>query len=424
MAATAPPAQGPAPVRPSWGYHVSLWQWRRPAFWFYAVIMAGSLIASLILQLNFVGLSPVGWLLSWFLLLIYAVPVFIFVYVLDLYEREPLSLVFGALLWGGFAAVALSLLAQTGWDSVISSLLGQNATEWSSAVSAPITEEVTKGAGVIFIYLIAREEMDDIMDGFVYGAMAGLGFTVIEDIFYFVGVFGGTPGGVLEGFFFRVIGGGLYGHPLYTGLFGIGVAYFVSRRREATTGQRILVAGGLIFLSMFAHFLWNSPLLYFYPETLSSVGDYLQVIFATAVKGMPFLAFLILMIVLARRREHRWLRAALQSEVGLQGLHHDELVTLEHPKLRRAAVKRMRANSGPVAADTLKRLQKAHIDLAMIRSRVDEDDHPDLVRQRAYIESLRNWLVQATGHRGSTLAWNIPVQPGAQPPPAGQPPQA
>jgi RsiW-degrading membrane proteinase PrsW (M82 family) len=352
--------------------------------------------------------------MSWVLMLIYAVPVFIFVYVLDLYEREPLSLVFSALLWGGFAATVLSILSQSAWDSVITSLLGSNAQEWMPAISAPISEEITKGAGVIFIYLIAREEMDDIMDGFVYGAMAGLGFTVIEDIFYFVGVFGGTPGAVMEGFFIRVIGGGLYGHVLYSGLFGIGVAYFVSRRREVTLGQRLLVAGGLILLSMFAHFLWNSPLLYFYPDSLSSVGDYLQVILATAVKGLPFLAFLILMIVLARRREHRWLRAALQSEVGLQGLHHDELVTLEHPKLRRAAVKRMRANSGPVAADTLKRLQKAHIDLAMIRSRVHEDDHPDLVRQRAYIESLRNWLVQATGHRGSTLGWDM-SQYGQQP---------
>ena len=417
MAANAPPAQTPsAPVRPRWGYQVSLWQWHRPAFWFFAVIMLVTLIASTFYQLNFAGLSPSGWALSWVLLAIYAVPVFIFVYALDLYEREPLSLVFAALLWGGFAATMLSVLASAGWDVVLSNLLGANATEWMPAISAPIIEEIAKGAGIIFIYLIAREEMDDIMDGFVYGAMAGLGFTVIEDIFYFVGVFGGSVGGVLEGFFIRVVGGGLYGHVLYSALFGMGVAYFVSRRREVTTGQRLLVAGGLILLSMFAHFVWNSPLLYFYPDTLSSVADYLQIIFATAVKGLPFLAFLILMITLARRREHRWLRAALQTEVGLQGLHHDELVTLEHPKLRRAAVRRMGANSGPVAADTLKRLQKAHIDLAMIRSRVHEDDHPDLVRQRQYIESLRNWLVQATGHRGSTLAWNIPTTPGQAPP--------
>jgi RsiW-degrading membrane proteinase PrsW (M82 family) len=45
---------------------------------------------------------------------------------------------------------------------------------------------------VILIYLIARDEMDDMMDGFVYGAMVGLGFALIEDVFYFIAIFGGT----------------------------------------------------------------------------------------------------------------------------------------------------------------------------------------------------------------------------------------
>jgi len=29
------------------------------------------------------------------------------------------------------------------------------------------------------------------VDGFVYGAMVGLGFAVVENVFYFVGQFGG-----------------------------------------------------------------------------------------------------------------------------------------------------------------------------------------------------------------------------------------
>ena len=435
MAIQTPAPSSSEPQRPKWGYQTSLWQVREPAFWFFIVLLGLSILASLFYQLQFAGLSPSGWLLSWVLLLLYAIPVFFFVYFLDLYEREPLSLVFAALLWGAFAATMLTLLSDAGWGGLIAGLLGDAALEWGAAVSAPIIEEVLKGAGIIFIYLIARSEMDDVLDGFVYGAMAGLGFTVVEDVFYFVGHFGGTVGGVFQGFFLRVVAGGIYGHVVYSGLFGMGVAYFGSRRGEVSTGQRVLVAGALIFASIFAHFIWNSPLLNFYPNALDSPAAYLQVILATAVKGLPFLGFLALMIVLARRREHRWLRGALESEVGFQGLHHDELVTLEHPKLRREARRRMAARSGPVAAQTLKRLQKAHIDLAMIRTRVAQDDHPDLLRQRQYCESLRNWLVQYTGHRGSTLAWNIPTTPqqgyGQQPPaqqpgqyPGQQPPQA
>ena len=33
--------------------------------------------------------------------------------------------------------------------------------------------------------------------------------------------FGGTPAGVLQGFYVRVLSSGLYGHVLYTGLVGM-----------------------------------------------------------------------------------------------------------------------------------------------------------------------------------------------------------
>jgi RsiW-degrading membrane proteinase PrsW (M82 family) len=403
MAAVPPPTDA-LPRRPHWGYQTSLWQIGQPAFWVFILILAAGTIFSLVLQANFAGLTPGGWLLSWFLLLIYAVPVFIFVYALDLYEREPLSLVFAALLWGAFAATTLSILANQGWALVVLDLFSfETATQWVAALTAPFTEEILKGVGVILIYLIARREIDDVMDGFVYGAMVGLGFTVIEDVFYFVNQFGGEPGGVLQGFFVRVIASGLYGHVLYTGLFGIGVAYFVSRRREATLGKRLGVATLFILAGVFAHFLWNSPLLNLFPSGgLQDAGDYLQVILATAIKGLPFLGFVALMIALARRREHRWLRAALASEIGGEGLHPDELRVLESPSDRRRTRKEMARRSGPLAAHTLKRLQKAQINLAMVATRTHDPNHPDLVRQRQYCKALRDWLI---AHAGSGRSW-------------------
>lgn len=53
----------------------------------------------------------------------------------------------------------------------------------------------------------------------------------------------------------------------------------------------------------------------------------------------------------------------------------------------------MARRAGPLAAQTLKRLQKAQINLAMVATRVHQDDHPDLVRQRQYCQALREWLV-------------------------------
>jgi RsiW-degrading membrane proteinase PrsW (M82 family) len=410
--ATAAPAT-PAPRPPRWGYQTSLWQIHQPAFWVFAVVLGVSTVFSIIIQASFADLTPGGWLLSWFLLILYAVPVVLFVFMLDLYEREPLSLVIAAALWGAFAATTASIFANQGWGLVLIDWFGiEFAGRWAAALTAPFTEEITKGIGVVLFYLIARSEIDDLMDGFVYGAMIGLGFTVVEDVFYFVNVFGGDPGGVFQGFYVRVIASGLYGHVLYTGLFGMGVAYFVSRRREASLGKRLGVASLVIAVAIFAHFLWNSPLLDFYPTSeLDTAGDYLQVIFATAVKGLPFLGFLVLMLTLARRREHRWLRAALADEVGREGLHADELAVLESPSARRRSRREMARRAGPQAAQVLKRLQKAQINLAMVATRAHQDDHPDLLRQRQYSKALRDWLI-AYATPGPTAA----PRPGGQPP--------
>jgi RsiW-degrading membrane proteinase PrsW (M82 family) len=385
-----------APARPRWGHKRSLWQPREPAFWFFALLLLAGIVASLILQAAFAQISPDGLALSWFLMLIYAVPMFLLIYFLDLYEREPLSLVFGALLWGAFTATALSIISSSGWESLAFDLLGESALEWGAAVIAPPVEEILKGCGIVFIALIARSEIDDLLDGFVYGAMVGLGFTVVEDVLYFIGVFGGSIGGVLEGFFIRVVASGLYGHVLYSGLFGMAVAYFVTRRGTRPLGRRLLVAGAFILASILGHALWNSPLLNFFPDNLEGPGAYLQLVLATTVKGAPLLVFVLLMVRLARQREHRWLRAALAGEVGGEGIHPAEMDVLDDPPARRRARREMRARAGQVAAATLKRLYRAQINLAMIGTRVHDPDHPDLVRQRAYCASLRKWLVDNT----------------------------
>jgi RsiW-degrading membrane proteinase PrsW (M82 family) len=416
-----PPAQPtggaptPAPVRPRWGYKTSLWQVRQPAFWFFMVLLGLSFLVVLVEQTTFASLAPGGWLLSWILVIVYAVPVIVLVYALDLYEREPASLIMGALLWGGVAAIAMAGIANGGWSEVISALTSPEfAQRWTAALVAPGVEETLKAAGVVLIYLIARHEVDDIMDGFVYGAMVGLGFAVVEDVFYFVAVFGGTPGAVLTGFFVRVLAAGLYSHVLWTGLTGIGVGYFVSRRREASVGKRLSVAAGLFLLAILGHFVWNSPLLDLFPDLPLQGTDYLQVIVATAAKGLPFLLFIGLMIWLARRREHRWLAEALATEVSREGLTPEEMATLATPKSRRRTRREMAARGGPLAAATLKRLQKEQVNLAMIRTRVHEDEHPDLVRQRLYCRQLRDWLLTYTPARGSgpyTVPRGAPLRP-------------
>ena len=366
---------------------------REPAFWFYLVIVAATGSVAVGQQALFRQISLSGWALSWALLAIYALPVFLLVYFLDLYEREPLPLLFAALLWGGVAATTLAAIANTGWGLVVARIGGPEfAARWTAALTAPPVEETMKGLGVVMIYLIARDEVDDAMDGFVYGAVCGLGFAIVEDVFYFMGVFGGQPSGVLRGFFLRVVASGLYSHVLYTGLVGMGIGYLVSRRETRPLNQRVWICAGLCAMAMFGHFLWNSPILDFFPQQPWTGGDLLVVIVATAVKGLPLLGFVAIAVTLARRRETRWLRGALGSEVGQDGVSAEEFGLLESPKRRRSVRREMRRRAGAGAASLLHRLQREQVTLAMIAAKVATDDDPALVRQREYCRSLRDAL--------------------------------
>ena len=386
------------PPRTGWGRKTSLFQWREPAFWLYAAIVLVTAVYTVSQQQLFQELSPTGWALSWLLLLVYGLPLFLAIYLLDLYEREPLSLVFGALVWGAVAATVLAGIANAGWGLVVARVGGAAfAAEWTAALTAPFVEESLKVAGVILIYLIARNEMDDMMDGFVYGAMVGLGFALVEDVFYFIAIFGGTTGGVLAGFYVRVVSSGFYGHVLYTGLAGMGVAYFVSRRGEVTFGRRLAVALGLFAAGVAGHFLWNSPWLNFFPETVNGPGDWLRIPLAAAVKGAPLLLFVVVLVNLARRRERMWLEAALRSEVGSPALSEPELRVLLNPPARRRSRREMKARAGQGAERLLRRLQKEQINLAMVRTRAEADDAPEVVRQRELCRSLRDALLSIPG---------------------------
>lgn len=406
--------------RPSPLHHTSMFQFRQPAFWLYAAVVALTGWSTLVEQGLFRQISPAGWALSWALMLLYAAPVVVVILVLDLYEREPTSLLVGALLWGGVAATTLAGIANGGWGLVVADLGGPAfAAKWTAALTAPFVEETLKGLGVVLIYLIARDEVDDVMDGFVYGALVGLGFAVVEDVFYFMAVFGGRPAGVLQGFFLRVLASGLYSHVLYTGLVGMGIGYVVSRRDDTPRARRLAVATGLCAIAVFGHFLWNSPLLDLFPPPPWTGTDLLVVLLAAAVKGLPLLLFVGVAVSLARGRERRWLHGVLAGEVGSGGITARELADLEDPRRRRRARRAMRARAGDRAGRLLGRLQREQVQLASLRGAVARDDDPALVDQRAYCRSMRDALMALPGAAPAEIEDGPPpgdARPGTVPP--------
>ncbi|HEX2625596.1 MAG TPA: PrsW family intramembrane metalloprotease, partial [Candidatus Limnocylindrales bacterium] len=365
IAAGATPAPAPAPALPApaaatgpgvrpdrppadWSEDVSIIQPRNAAFWLFVVLLGIGGASFIDRQLAFANSSTTAWVVGLFLLALYAVPVFWLVRSLDLFEREPRSMLIGALLWGGIIATYLAAHVNDQWGEILNKVAGADfAREWGAALIGPGDEELFKFLGVVVLFLIARAEFDDVLDGFVYGAIIGLGFTLEEDMYYFFAHFVGQAGasdlgGLFDGFFTRIIVGGPYSHVLLTGLTGMGLAYFVTRP-DVPRQRRLLAAIGLYVAGVAAHFIWNSPLL---NDFLGNDPDATTWILWAAMKGLPFLILLAVIVRMAQRREMRWVRAAVAPEVEAGYITPAELDTLGDLRRRRAARAVEKARSG------------------------------------------------------------------------------
>jgi protease PrsW len=379
-------------------HHARFVQPTVPAFWLFVLTVALTGIIAVGEQNLFRELSPGGWALSWALVALYAAPVATLIYLLDLFEREPIPLLVAAFVWGAVAATTLSAIGNAGWAVVVLRLGGAGfATTWSAALTAPFVEETLKGVGVVLLALIARDEFDDRIDGFVYGALCGLGFAVVEDVFYFMAVFGGEVEGVLQGFFVRVLASGLYSHVLYTGLVGMAVGIVAGRRDPRPTGRRLRDAAPLVAAAVVGHFLWNSPILDLFPAHPWTGVEWALIPVATAVKGLPLLLFVVVAVSLAHAGQRRWVAEALAPEVDGSAVTAEELAVLRTPRARRRARAEMRRRAGDRAGRLLGRLQREQVNLAMVCSRVQDDGDPALARQRAICRSIRSALAAIPG---------------------------
>lgn len=376
-------------VAPRWGYQTSFWQRRQPAFWLFVVTLVLTGFVALGQQLEMIQVAPEAWFATLLLLLPYAIPVLLVIYLLDLYEREPLSILAAALLWGGIVATTLSIYTNTPLSELIFKITADPVftSEWSAALTAPFVEEGFKALGIILLVSMARAEMDDVLDGFIWGAMVGLGFLLVEDVFYFVRAYlsaGGSYEGLFQVFLIRILGAGPYSHFLYTGLIGMGIAYYHARP-DVPWSRRVLFGVALAAAGVGAHFFWNSPLL---GEILGDGGLVGWVIYVTA-KGLPMLIGLLLLIRLARRRERRWFARFTAAHVDDGTITADEMRDLGGLRSRWGARREASRVKGATGGRVKGRIQRQQINLAMVASRVGAADHPDVVQQRDLVRALK-----------------------------------
>jgi protease PrsW len=414
---TAQPAPGgtPSPLvttaAPTWGTQTGFLQKRQPAFWLFVFTLAATGLAALAEQLNFLAASPGAWFVTVLLLVPYAIPVIAVIYYLDLYEREPLSILVAAALWGGIVATTLSMYTNTPLSELIFKLTGdpQFTLDWSAALTAPFVEEGFKLLGIILLVSIARDEMDDVLDGFIWGAMVGIGFLLVEDVFYFMRAYF-DQGSFVDLFviwLIRIIGAGPYSHFLYTGLVGMGVAYYYTQL-DQTNGRRLAMAAAYIALGVGAHFIWNSPFLAGLSEG-GIIGFWLML----TIKGLPLLIGLLILVRLARRRERRWFAQFSMAFHDDGAVTEAEVAELSGLRARRRARKTALRAKGPMGEQLKGQIQREQMMLVQLMSRHGAEDNPEVAVQQAKVHALKAQYDALAGPTpySAQPAWVQPVVP-------------
>lgn len=224
---------------------------------------------------------------------------------LDRYEREPLWLLTIAFLWGAVPAIILALIAQILLDIPLETLAtGFNADLVSASLIAPVTEELAKAIPLLLIYWLYRKEFDGLMDGLIYGALVGFGFSMTENILYFIGAYsegGWESWSVLV--FLRAIIFGL-NHALFTSAFGAALGFI---RYAANPFMRWLAPLIGLFMAMLLHGIHNFFVSWPGAELLCLVS-----LFSDWLGVLVWLG----LVWFATGQEKKWIRAELSEEVA------------------------------------------------------------------------------------------------------------
>ncbi|EKQ68008.1 putative membrane protein [Leptolyngbyaceae cyanobacterium JSC-12] len=186
---------------------------------------------------------------------------------LDRREPESRWLYLIAVLWGAVIATAIALPINAAifkglGDFVtlhpeVKAILGEGAGKMlAPPIAGPIVEEILKGLGVLLLFWLFRNEFDNVRDGFIYGALVGIGFNLLETPIYITNGFHSTGDMPL---YFQIADRfalfGFAGHALYTGLFGMGLGL---ARQTTRRWLRIAAPIGGWLLGFSGHFLNNA----------------------------------------------------------------------------------------------------------------------------------------------------------------------
>jgi len=319
---------------------------------------------------------------------------------MDRNHKEPWRLVLVAAAWGAIVATSLVVWGETIWEaSAQRALVPGPGLDTSLAFMAGILEELAKGLAVLLLYLVMRNEFDDVVDGIVYGAAVGLGFNFLESISYMTNVysifsaegFGWVAAGIQ--WYGRQVLGLFFGHATYTAFIGAGVG--IARQLHGRRQKVLAIMAGFI-VAIAGHFSWDAWATVF--PIQNTLFGLVEIHLRTLIMTGPFTAALIALLLFGIRYEGQNLLEQMRKEAGTgQGaILPEEVPTLASPWQRLKQRLQAFQRAGPRGYLRVSRLQTAQLDLAMERWHRErkEIDTPleaeEQLRQR--VMELRHWV--------------------------------
>ncbi|HLZ57569.1 MAG TPA: PrsW family glutamic-type intramembrane protease [Ktedonosporobacter sp.] len=337
----------------------------------------------IVLLSSVLGFAPYGTSNLLVALTVPVIPAFfihLLVNFIDRYEREPWFLRLAAFLWGAIIAIPPAFLIEQNVGTFMDHIVGPNPLLNSifRGLNAGITEETVKGLGLLLLFLVLRDEFDNITDGIVYGALIGAGFAMVENFVYFVQ----SPKELLPVLIVGRVVLGWLSHSTFTMCFGATLGYI---RHTRVRWQQIVVPVVGYVCAVMLHSVFDFVNLFVTALVLQQpagsttiatfsliaiIGDYIP----------PFITQIVLLYVLMRALAHEAgvIREFLASEVSDGVVNVDEYALLQNSFQRTREERRILRLKGVKQWLRVKALYQTEIGLAFRKWHVSMGDKPKL----------------------------------------------
>ena len=319
---------------------------------------------------------------------------------MDRNHKEPWRLVLVAAAWGAIVATSLVVWGETIWEgSAQHALVPGPGLDTSLAFMAGILEEIAKGLAVLLLFLVMRNEFDDVVDGIVYGAAVGLGFNFLESISYMTNLYavfapegaGGLAAGIQ--WYGRQVLGLFFGHATYTAFIGAGVG--IARQLPSVRQKVLAIVAGFV-IAIAGHFSWDAWATIF--PIQNTLFGLVEIHLRTLIMTGPFTAGVIALLLFGIRYEGQNLLDQMRKEAatGQGAILPDEVPILASPWQRLKQRLQALSRAGIRGYLQVSRLQTAQLDLAMERwhrERKEIDTPLEAEQQlRERVMQLRHWV--------------------------------